>query len=81
MIYLCVAVVYNLCVLLFLFPTAAHAYLDLGTGSRIFQVAVASLLFLPFILSSTRRYLSRLIDRLLGRQKNTKTDDSKKDQI
>jgi hypothetical protein len=44
----------TVCLLLFLmnilFPLPAHAYLDPGTGSYVFQLLIAALLGLAFLL-------------------------------
>jgi hypothetical protein len=44
---------------LILFPLNAHAYLDLGSGSYVIQILIASLLGFTFVLKS---YYKRLLD-------------------
>jgi hypothetical protein len=61
---LCVVV----CILLF--PRQAHAYLDLGTGSFIFQMLIASSLAALYFLKS---YVRRAMKRIAGLFNRKKT--------
>ncbi len=45
----------------------AHAYIDPGSGSLIYQALLAGLLGLGFTLRRTTESLSRLVRRLSGR--------------
>ena len=66
----------SLICILFLFVTSeAHAYIDPGTGSYIFQLVIAALLGALFALkvfwNNVKAFFSSL---LFGRQKNPKND-------
>ena len=59
-----------LAVLFFLiFPRQAHAYLDLGTGSFIFQMLIATSLAALFFLKSYVRKAVKFITGLFNRKK------------
>ena len=45
----------------------AHAYIDPGAGSLIYQTALTALLGLVFILGRSRASISRFVKRLGGR--------------
>jgi hypothetical protein len=50
------------------FPTDAHAYIDPGAGSLIYQTVLAVLLGLGFFLRSTREKIARLVKSLFVRR-------------
>ena len=54
---------------LLLFPRQAHAYLDLGTGSFIFQMLIASSLAALYFFKSYVRKALKLIAGLFNRKK------------
>ena len=57
-------------VLIFLlFPRQAHAYLDLGTGSFIFQMLIATSLAALFFLKSYVRKVVKFFTGLFNRKK------------
>jgi hypothetical protein len=61
-------------ILLFLyeviFSQTAHAYLDLGTGSYMFQILIAFVLALIFYAKSILRRIKSFIDKLRGKNKS-----------
>jgi len=52
------------------FPRQAHAYLDLGTGSFIFQMLIASSLAALYFFKSYVRRAAKLIANLFNRKKD-----------
>ena len=62
-------IVVTLCLHLF-FCADAHAYLDLGTGSYIFQLLLAGLLGVLFAIKMYWRSLKNFIRRLLSRNRD-----------
>lgn len=52
-----------------LFPRRAHAYLDLGTGSFIFQMLIATSLAVLFFLKSYVRKVIKFFAGLFNRKK------------
>lgn len=65
---------------LFLFailPFKADAYLDPGTGSYVFQIAIASLLGILFTVKSYWLNIKTFIKRKLSKDKK-ETDDGKR---
>lgn len=63
-----------LCMFVFLLVKPAHAYLDPGTGSYIFQVAVATFLasgyFLRNKLSEVGTTLKKISQKITGKKNN-----------
>ena len=57
-------------VCMLLFPRQAHAYLDLGTGSFIFQMLIASSLAALYFFKSYLRRAVKLIANLFNRKKD-----------
>jgi hypothetical protein len=55
-------------IILFLFPNLAHAYIDPGTGSYIFQIAGASLLGGMFFVKSAFRSAKAFLYRHFARK-------------
>ena len=56
-----------LAVMVFLVPQEAHAYIDPGTGSYIFQIAIAflvgALFYMKLFGRSTKAFISRIFTR------------------
>lgn len=50
-----------------IFPTAAHAYLDPGTGALLLQAAIASALTAAAAIKFQSQKLKHLISRLVSR--------------
>jgi len=55
--------------LILLFPRRAHAYLDLGTGSFIFQMLIASSLAALYFFKSYVRKALKFISSLFNRKR------------
>jgi hypothetical protein len=53
------------------FPSDAHAYIDPGAGSLIYQTILAVLLGLGFFLRSTREKIVRVVKGLFTRRSST----------
>jgi hypothetical protein len=53
------------------FPSEAHAYVDPGAGSLIYQTLLAVLLGLGFVLRSTREKIARMMKGLFSRRSNS----------
>ncbi len=64
-----------ICLLVFLLPNIANAYLDPGTGSVIIQALIAAVLGAAFTL---KMYWRRFKDFLTGRNKNRDDDSNSK---
>ena len=62
----------QICVLLLfvamLFPSGAHAYLDPGAGSYVFQLLLASLMGLLFVIGVYWKRVKGFFRRLLSRE-------------
>lgn len=59
---------------LFILPKPAHAYIDPGTGSYLFQFVIAGLLGGTYFM---RGYIVKIKDRVTGKKENNKTLDEK----
>jgi hypothetical protein len=55
--------------IILLFPQRAHAYLDLGTGSFIFQMLIASSLAALYFFKSYVRKVFKALGNLFNRNK------------
>ena len=66
-------ILFYLIIIIFLFPRQAHAYIDPGTGSYIFQTILAVFLGLSlsfkFILKFAKGLLNRLVSSVSHRKK------------
>lgn len=51
-------------VLLFLFPKPAHAYLDPGTGSYLFQILIAGLLGSLFFAKNIIKKIAEFVRKM-----------------
>ena len=65
-------------VMVLIFPTRAHAYLDPGTGSYILQIVAAAIFGSLFFLKTFWRQIKEFVEKLLGKGKKSEKD-SKKD--
>ena len=54
-------------VMLLIAERPAHAYIDPGTGSLIYQTALTVLLGVGFMLRRSRESISRFVRRISGR--------------
>ena len=66
-------VLFYFIIIIFLFPQQAHAYIDPGTGSYIFQTIIAVFLGLSlsfkFILKFAKGLLNRLVSSVSHKKK------------
>jgi hypothetical protein len=58
-----------------IFPKQAHAYLDPGTGSYIFQILIAGLLASLFFIKSIIRKIKEIFTKFSSK-KSPKKDDN-----
>ena len=63
------------------FERPAHAYIDPGSGSLIYQALLAALLGLGFTLRRTAESISRLVRRYWGRGSQSSTSDANPDRL
>jgi len=63
--------------LLFLFPRPALAYLDPGTGSYLFQLAIAGFLASLFFIKTLIRKVKAWIRNISPRKAQAQNDESK----
>lgn len=57
-------------ILFFLFPKLAHAYLDPGTGSYLFQILIAGLLGSLFFVKNIINKIKKLFKKVTGSDEN-----------
>jgi drug/metabolite transporter (DMT)-like permease len=62
-------------VLLFVFTRQAHAYLDPGSGSYIFQLLLAALVGALFAVRIYWKRIRTFFRRLLSKEKSAKRED------
>lgn len=60
--------------LYFLFPKAAHAYLDPGTGSYVFQIVIAGLLGSMFFIKSAVKKLKNMYKNIFRPKVSVEVD-------
>lgn len=67
--------------LILLFPKPAHAYLDPGTGSYLFQILIAglfgSLFFIKSIFRGIKKFFKDTFKMKPAEEKATKTDEDR----
>ena len=60
-----------------LFPKVSHAYLDLGTGSFVLQIVLASAISVLFLMKGWWRKLTLFFRELFSRNKNKRKSAEK----
>ena len=60
-----------------IFPQHAHAYLDPGTGSYLFQLLIAGLLGSLFFLKTIIRKIKAMFEGINSRKVKQESDDDK----
>ena len=58
------------------FPSSAHAYLDPGTGSYIFQLLLAGIVGFLFILKVYWKKIKAFFTSLVSREEEADTDEA-----